>query len=193
MLPRAAVDADDEANAMAVRHILGPDGYALISQLLCTLACGESSECPSYTDKAVSQVRSLLLQRDHRSSESSIKSFLSTGIVELLANGTFRLQDGLVCEVTPFVAALLGGDEQAGRDFQQRLAQGWGVTDARDGAMRRICELALDRAIRARIPGDDIAAVNRIVRTYIIVDVPDVRHEITKQVMAQLGGATWNL
>ncbi len=193
MLPRAAVDADDEANAMAVRHILGPDGYALISQLLCTLACGESSECPSYTDKAVSQVRSLLLQRDHRSSESSIKSFLSTGIVELLANGTFRLQDGLVCEVTPFVAALLGGDEQAGRDFQQRLAQGWGVTDARDGAMRRICELALDRAIRARIPGDDVAAVNQIVRTYFIVDVPDVRHEITKQVMAQLGGATWNL
>ena len=193
MLPRAAVDADDEANAMAVRHILGPDGYALISQLLCTLACGESSECPSYTDKAVAQVRSLLLQRDHRSSESSIKSFMSTGIIELLANGTFRLQDGSVRETTPLVAALLDGDEQAGRDFQQRIAQGWGTTDAREGAIRRICELALDRALRARIAVDDVAAVNRIVRTYFIVDIQNVRHGITKQVMAQLGGATWNL
>ena len=190
---RRPADTNDEAGVMAVRHTLGPDGYASVLRLLCTLACGESSECPSYTDKAVAQVKSLLLQRDYSSSESSIKSFLSTGIVELLANGTFRLQDGLVREVTPFVTALLGGNEQASRDFQQRIAQGWGVTNTRDGAIRRICELALDRALRARIPGDDVAAVNQIVRTYFIVDIPDVRHEITKQVMAQLGGATWNL
>lgn len=193
MLPRAAVDADDEANAMGVRHTLGPDGYALVSQLLCTLACGESSECPSYTDKAVAQVRSLLLQRDHRSSASSIKSFLSTGIVELLANGTFRLQDGSVRGTTPLVTALLGGNEQAGHDFQQRIAQGWSVTDTRDGAIRRICELTLDRALRTRIAVDDVATVNQIVGTYFIADIPNVRHEITKQVMTRLGGATWNL
>lgn len=193
MLPQMAADAEDEAGAMAVRHTLGPDGYALVLRLLCTLACGESSECPDYVDKAVAQIKSLLLQRGHSSSESAVKIFLSTSIIELLANGTFRLQDGSVRAVTPLITALLDGDEQAGRDFQQRLAQGWGVTDARDGAIRRIWELALDRAIRARIPGDDVAAVNRIVRTYFIVDVPDVRHEITKQVMAQLGGATWNL
>ena len=186
-------DVDDEADAMAVRHTLGPDGYALVLRLLCTLACSESSECPSYLDKSLTQVKSLLLQRNHSSSESSIKSFLSTGIIELLANGTFRLQDGLVREVTLFVTALLGGDEQASLDFQQRIAQGWGVTDTRDEAIRRICELALDRALRAEIAVDDIAAVNRIVRTYFIVDIPDVRQETVKQVIAQLGGATWNL
>ena len=193
MLPRMGADAEDEAEAMAVRHTLGPDGYASVLRLLCTLACCESSECPDYADKAVAQIKSLLLQRDHRSSESSIKSFLSTGVVELLANGTFCLKDGLVRAVTPLVTALLDGDGEAGRDFQQRIARGWGVTDVRDGAIHRIRALALDRALRARIAVDDVAAVNRIVRTYFIVDIPDVRHEITKQVMAQLGGATWNL
>lgn len=193
MLPHAAADADDEADAMAVRHTLGLDGYALVSQLLCTLACGESSECPSYTDNAVAQVNSLLLQRNHRSSESSIKSFLSTGIVELLANGAFRLKGGSMRTITPLATALLDGEEEAGRAFQQRIAQGWGVTDARDEAIRRICELALDRVLRARIAVDDVAAVNRIVRAYFIVDIPDMRHEITKQVTVRLGGAVWNL
>lgn len=193
MLPRVVADADDEADAMAVRHTLGPDGYALVLRILCTLACGESPECPDYADQAVTQIKSLLLQRDHRSSESSIKSFLSTGIIELLANGTFRLKDGLVRAVPPLVTALLDGDKQAGHDFQQRIAQGWGVTDAQDGTIHRIRELALDRALRARIAVDDVASTNRIVGTYFIVDIPDVRHEITKQVTAQLGGATWNL
>ena len=186
-------DANDESNAMAVRHVLGPDGYTLVLRLLCTLVCGESPECPDYADQAVTQTKSLLLQRDHRSSESPIKSFLSTGIIELLANGTFRLKDSLVRAVTLPVTTLLDGDEQASHDFQQRIAQGWGVTDARDGAIHRIHELALDRARRARIVVDDVAAVNRIVRTYFIVDIPDVRHEITKQVIARLGGAAWNL
>ena len=193
MLPQMSADAEDEAEAMAVRHTLGPDGYALVLRLFCTLACSESSECPGYADKSLTQVKSLLLQRDYSSSESSIKSFLSTGIVELLANGTFRLQDGLVREVTPFVTAMLGGNEQASRDFQQRIAQGWGVTNTRDGAIRRICELTLDRALRTRIAVDDVATVNQIVGTYFIVDIPNVRHEITKQVMTRLGGATWNL
>ena len=193
-LPQTA-DTEEEAEAMAVRHTLEPDGYALVLRLLCTLACGESSECSSYTDKAVAQVKSLLLQHNHSSSDSAVKIFLSTSIIELLANGTFRLQDGLVREVSPFVTALLDGDEEAGHNFQQRIAQGWGVTDARDGVIRRICELALDRALRARIAVDDVAAVNRIVRTYFIVDIPDVRDEITRQVtvQVQLGGATWNL
>jgi len=193
MLPHAAADADDEADAMAVRHTLGLDGYALVSQLLCTLACGESSECPSYTDNAVAQVNSLLLQRNHRSSESSIKSFLSTGIVELLANGAFRLKDGSMRTITPLATALLDGEEEAGRAFQQRIAQGWGVTDARDEAIRRICELALDRALRARIAVDDVAAVNQIAGTYFIADIPNVQREITEQVMTRLGGTTWNL
>ena len=193
MSRRRPVDTNDEAGVMAVRHILGPDGYTLVLRLLCTLVCGESSEWPGYTDKVVSQVKFLLLQHGHSSSESSIKKFLSTGVIELLANGIFRLEDGLVSAITPLATALLDGEEEAGRNFQQRIAQGWGVTDTRDGAIHRVHELALDRARRARITVDDVAAVNRIVRTYFIVDIPDVRDAITRQVMVQLGGATWNL
>ena len=193
MIQRSPVDTNDEAGAMAVRRTLGPDAPALVLRLLCTLACGESSECPGYMDKAMAQVKSLLLQRDHSSSESAAKIFLSTSIIELLANGTFRLQDSSVRAVTPLITALLDGDEQDGRDFQQRLAQGWGVTDAQDGAIRRIRELALDRALRARIMMDDIATVDQIVGTYFIADIPNVRRKTTEQVMAQLGGATWNL
>ena len=135
----------------------------------------------------------MLLQRNHRSSESSIKSFLSTGVVELLANGTFCLKDGLVRAVTPSSLHYWTATNRLVTTFNSRIAQGWGVTDVRDGAIHRIHELALDRARRARIAGDDVASANRIVGTYFIVDIPNVRHEITKQVMAQLGGAVWNL
>ena len=193
MIRRRSADVSDDADEMAVRHALGPDGYALVLRLLCTLMCGESSESPGYTDQVVRKVKSLLLQRGHSNSESSIKKFLSTGVIELLANGILRLKDGLVRAITPLVTALMDGDGEASRDFQQRIAQGWGVAEARDGAIHRVHELALDRARRARIAVDDVAAVNRIVRTYFIVDIPDVRHEITEQVMAHLGGATWNL
>ena len=193
MLKKQTIGTEDEADTTAVRDVLGPDGYALSVRFLCTLACGEPSESPIFVAKAIEQASSLLLRRNHKSSESSVKRFLSTGVGELLANGVYRLADSEVRGITALVADLLNGDEQASRDFQRRIAQGWGVTDARGGAVHRIRELALDRALRAGIAVDDTAAVNQIVRTYFIVDIPDARHEITKQVIARLGGATWNL
>ena len=189
MLHTPAVDTEGNATAMAVRDVLGPDGCAVSLRFLCTLACGEPLECPGYADKAVAQVESLLLQRDHKSSESSIKSFLSTGLIELLANGVFRLKDGAVRGVASVVARLLDGDDRAGSDFQERLAQGW-QTDTRDGAIHRIRELALDRALRARVALDD-AVINQIVATYFIADISAARREIASQVMERIGGSTW--
>lgn len=186
-------NADDKADAMTVRHVLGLDAAALVLRFLCTMACGESSDSSSYADKAVARVKDRLLQRNHERSESAVKEFLKTGVIELLANGVFRLADDKVPGLATEVGDLLNGGEQAGRDFRQRLAQGWGVTDAREGAARRLCELALDRALKARIALHDVTAVNTIVGTYFIVDLPGARLEIARQVMARLEGAAWNL
>ena len=187
-----AVDADDEAGAMAIRSALGRDGDTLAVRLLCTLACGESSDAAAYTGKARAQVTSLLLQRNQGHSESSIKKFLTTSVIQLLANGHFRLADGRVYGMTPIVRQLMDGDEKTSRDFQQRLAQGWSAADVRDGAIRRIRELAFDRALRARISVDDVEAVNLIVTSYFIGDLWDVRQEITRQITARLGGLAWS-
>ena len=182
--------ADDEANAMAVRQALGPAGYALILRFLCTVACGESSESPVYVREALARLRVLLLKRDYRFPEPGIKKFLSTGVVELLANGQFRLADGKVQGIIPLIARLLDGDNQAGASFRKRLARGW-HRDARDGAIHRIRELALERARARRVRSAlDASVVNRIVETYFIADIPAV-HEIASQVIKRLGGSTW--
>lgn len=133
-----AVDADDEAGAMAIRSALGGDSVILARQLLCSLAFCESSEAVAYTEKARARVTSLLLQRDQSNSESSIKKFLTTSVVELLAKGPLCLADGKVHGITPIVKRLLDGDERAGRDFQQRLAQGWNVANVRDEMYKRV-------------------------------------------------------
>ena len=187
-----AVDADDETGPMAIRSVLGRDGDALAIRLLCTLACGESSDAADHTEVARAQVRCLLLQHNQNSSESSIKKFLTTSVMELLANGNFRLADGNVHGITPIVKRLLDGDEEASHDFQQRLAHGWDTADVRDGVIRRICELALDRAVRAGISKNDIEAVSRIVGSYFIAGLLDVRYTITSQIAARLGGAAWH-
>ena len=186
MEPKMA--ADDEANAMAVRQALGPAGYALVLRFLCTVACGESSESPVYVREALARLRVLLLKRDYRFPEPGIKRFLSTGVAELLANGQFRLADGKVQGIIPLISRLLDGDDQVGDSFRKRLAQGW-QTDVCDGAINRICELALDRALGERI-GPNEADINRIVETYFIADIPVV-HEISSQVLGRIGGSVW--
>ena len=180
--------ADDETDAMVVRQVLGLDGSALALRLLCTVACGESSESSVYVCKAVVQAEALLCQRDHRTSEAAIKRFISTGVVELLANGHFRLVDGKIRSITSLVARLLNGEDQDGSCFRERLAQGW-QKDVRDGAIHRIRELVLDRALRGRIEPND-ADINRIVETYFIADIPVV-HEISSQVLRRIGGSRW--
>ena len=189
MRPRLAADADDEADAMAVRHAMSPYGNALVLRLLCTLACGESSEPSVYVQKAVAHTTALLRQRDHKTSDPAIKRFLITGIVDLLANGHFRLADGEIWGITPLIARLLDGDDQAGASFRKWLAKGW-QTDARDGAIQRIRELACGQVLRARTPPDD-AAVNRIVAAYFITDLPAIRCEIAGQVRRRIEGSTW--
>ena len=187
-----AVDVDDEAGVMAIRSVLGRDGDSLAVRLLCTLACDEPSDAAAHAGKAIAQVTTLLRQCDHRYSESSIKRYLTIRIVELLANGEFHLADGKVRGVIPMVERIMDGDEKAGRDFRQRLAEGWKTADARDGGIHRIRDLAFDRALRAKISVDDTEAVSRIVASYFIRDLWGVRHEITSQITARLGGAAWN-
>lgn len=182
------IAVDDEANAMAVRHALGLAGYALVLRFLCTVACGDSSESSVYVHEALARLKALLLKHDHRFPESDIQRFLSTGIVELLANGHFSLVDGKIHGITPLVARLLNGDDQDGSCFRKRLAQGW-QTDVRDGAIHRIRELALDRALRERV-GANKADINRIVETYFIADIP-VIHKISSQVLRRIGGSVW--
>ncbi len=181
--------AEDEANVMAIRHALGPKGNVLALRFLCTVACGDSSESSVYVREAIAQLKTLLLKHDHRFPEPSIKRFLSTGVIELLANGQFRLADGKVQGIVPLISRLLDGDDQAGDSFRKRLAQGW-EKDVRDGAIHRIRELALDRVLREKIELSE-AAINRIVETYFIEEIPVV-HEILSQVLRRIGGPTWN-
>ena len=189
MLSRLATDADDETDAMAIRHAMGPYANALVLRLLCTLACGESSGASVYVEKAKKHTTDLLRQRDHKISDPAIKRYLSTGIVDLLANGHFRLIDGEIWGITPLILRLLDGDHEAGERFQQRLAKGW-ETDARDGVIQRIRELVCGQVLRAKTPLDD-AAVNRIVKAYFITDLPPIRCEIADQVRRRLEGSTW--
>ena len=189
MLPRLVANADEEADATAVRHALGQYGNALVLRLLCTLACGESSEFSVYAKKAVVRVRDLLRQRDRKISEPAIKRFLSTGVVDLLVKGPFRLTDRKIWGITNLIAGLLDGDGQAGICFRKRLTKGW-QTEARDGATQRIRKLVYGQVIREKTSFDD-DAVNRIVAAYFFTDLPTICCEITDKVRRRIEGSTW--
>lgn len=187
MLRKTDSRSEDGTAFMDVRKALGPNGYAVVTRLLCTLACGEPSQCGSYARKAVDLVESLLLRDDQRMPESSIKRFLCVGIVELLTNGVFELRDGGFRRVTPIVSNALAGGEEACREIHRLLARGWGASDSRDGATLRIGELVVDRIRSTRAAVDDDGLLNRIVATYFISDIPDVRSDVVRRVVCKSG------
>ena len=185
------VHVDDEVVTMAIRSALGRYGDAVAVRLLCTLACGEKSDAAGDVGRAIAEVGRLLLQRDHRHSESSIKKYLAIRIVELLANGVFCLAIGKTRRVTEIVQSAMDGDGKGEQGFRQRLAEGWDQ-DACEGVVQRVRELALDRVLRAGMSMDDADALRRIVTSYFVRDLWGVRQTITNQIKARLGGTGWN-
>jgi hypothetical protein len=135
---------------------------------------------------------SLLLQRDHVSSMDAIRQYLTDRLVALLANGRFKLEGDSIRGTARLAADPLHGKEQAGSALRQRLADGWGSDAAQTGAVRRIRELALDRALRARVGADCSNAMDRIVSTYFLSDIPSIRRDLVAQVTARLGGQPWS-
>lgn len=193
MLPRMPADAKDRTDAVAVHSALGGEGHTTVVRFLCTVACGEASVARTYATTAASRVSSQLRERGTNTSDVAVKRFLVSGVTDLLANGVFRLANGAPAGTSAVVMDLIDGAEHAGREIQRRLAEGWSVPDAREGATRRLCELVLDRARQAKVATGDRDAVDRIVATYFIADLPDVRDCIAEHVLDRLGEASWNL
>jgi hypothetical protein len=67
------------------------------------------------------------------------------------------------------------------------LNAGWKSENQRMGAMSRIMELALDRAIRANLGIADKNAIEYIVQSYFLIVNPDVCFELVDQVISRLG------
>ena len=192
MCERMPADGQDDTGATAVCSALGAKGHMTVVRFLCTVACGEASAAKTYATTAISAVSFQLLQRGNNASEADVKRFLVSGVTDLLANGIFCLANGALGGTNALVMDLLDGGEQAGREFQRRLADGWEVSDANDGGILRIRELVLDRARRAKVAVGDRDAMDRIAATYFVADLPDVRRTIVAQVLGRLGGSPWN-
>ena len=192
MCERMPAEGQDNTGATAVRSALGAKGHMTVVRFLCTVACGEASAAKTYATTAISAVSFQLRQRGNNASEADVKGFLVSGVTELLANGIFCLANGALVGTNALVMDLLDEGEQAGREFQRRLADGWEVSDANGGGILRIRELVLDRALRAKVAVGDRDAMDRIVATYFVAELPDVRRTIVAQVLGRLGGSPWN-
>ncbi|MDW8363286.1 MAG: ATP-binding protein [Myxococcales bacterium] len=184
--------AVDEAIRFEIRNVLGAAGDAVALQALCTLAASERGPFAETARLAIEKVDAALLARGHRVAHPSVVGYLADRIVALVALGAFRIHDDVLAGVGGVVQSWLMGDEQAARALQSRLAQGWSVPTSRQGVGQRVRELALDRVLRAGLEARHRAAIEAVVRSYFLVEVPGVCDPLVSQIVGRLEGEPWS-
>ena len=183
--------AVDEAMRCEMRGLLGVDGDAVALRTLCTVVAGGVVPPVEVARVALEAVRAALMTRDRRFPQPLVAQYLADRIVSLLALGVFRIAGDDLRGITTVVEYLLAGKEDAARELVTRAARGWGSGRARDGLVRRVRELVLDRAARAGLKPDNYGAVDTITRSYFLIDVPEIREQVIGDVVARLGGESW--
>ena len=142
-------------------------------------------------DSALTAIESELLERDRSFERPAVAKYFSERFVSLLVHGVFRIEGDTIRGVSEVVESLTAGRGNAASELLRRLAVGWRMEDSRNGLMRRLRELVLDRATRAGLSKEDTRAIDRIAGSYFLIDVPDVRSAVVEQVAARLGGEKW--
>jgi hypothetical protein len=131
------------------------------------------------------------MTRDRRFPQPLVAKYLADRIVSLLALGVFRIANDDLRGVTAVVECLLAGKQDSAGELLTRLARGWSSGTARDGLVRRVGELVLDRAVRSGLRRGNDGVVDTITRSYFLIDVPEVRKQVVADVAARLGGEPW--
>jgi hypothetical protein len=183
----------EAARASEVRTLLGLDGDVVAVRSLCSLAAGAANSAADCTRAAADAIHSALAARDRQLPSPVVQRYLSDRLGALLTTGVFRLRGDAVGGIVGLVGRLLSGDGAAAGELQQRLARGWGTSSSREGLVRRLSELVLDRVVRPGLEQAGQREIDRIVRSYFLVDVADVRREVVAGVTARLGGYPWTL
>ena len=183
--------AVDDAMRCEVRSDLGAEGDAVALQTLCSIAASGEGTPGEIASIALERLNAALLSRDRRFALPLISKYLADRVVSLLALGVFCVAGDELRGISSLVGTLLLGKNATGKDLLARLAKGWSSATAREGLVLRVRELVLDRAARARLRPRNDTAVERIARSYFLVDVPEVREQIVAHVASRLGGGPW--
>jgi hypothetical protein len=183
--------AVDDAMLGEIRRVLRAEGDAVAVKTLCTVLAAGVVAPPEVARAAMEAISVALMKRDRQDLQPVVAKYLADRVVSLLTHGVFRIAGEELRGVTAVVHAFLSGNTDAAGAFLQRVARGWGSGTARDGVVLRVRELALDRSIRAGVKPNDDATLDKIVRSYFLTDVPDLRKQIVAQLGARLGGVPW--
>ena len=188
----------DEAMICDMRGVLGREGDALALRTLCTIAANKDLPASAVAREALHTASAAVLKKDRCVVPSITTKYLADRIVRLLAYGEFRLHGNDLWEVTDVVRSVLVGDDDAATDLRQRLARGWRKGDAVDGLVQILRGMVFERALKAQIKSGNAStsgnasSVDRIVRSYFLIDVPAIRQSVVTQVVAGLWGQPWS-
>jgi hypothetical protein len=177
----------DLAMAAEIRSLLTSDGDVIAIRTLCSIATVEISQVPKCVANAISEIEAALLRRDRCFTTDAISSYLSDRLVSLLVCGVFHLEGDNIWGVSNLVRAMVNGKNKAVVELSQKLTAGWNCENQRLGVMSRISELALDRASRAKLGVADKNAIEHIIQSYFLDDIPDFRFELVSQIISRLG------
>lgn len=183
--------AVDDAMRCEMRSVLGADGDAVAIRTLCTLTAAGVVPPDEVARVALGAVTTALMTRNRRFPQALVANYLTNRIVSLLALGVFRIASDELRGVTAVVESLLAGKKDAPAELLAKVARGWSGETSREGLLRRIRELILDRAVRAGLKPGSNAGVDTITRSYFLIDVPEVRQQVVADVTARLGGQQW--
>jgi len=183
--------AVDDAMLCEMRSVLSAEGDAIALQTLCTVIAGGVVPPAEVARAALEAISAALVRRDRRYPQALVAKYLADRIVSLLTVGVFRIAGDDLRGVTAVVESLLAGKTDSTGELLTRVARGWSSGTSREGLVLHVRQLVLDRAVRARLKPKDEAALDRIARSYFLIDVPEVREQIVAHVAARLGGEPW--
>ena len=191
MQKSSAQTTASEALLCEMRGVLGVEGDALALRTLCTVIAGGANSTADVTRIALDAIDAALMTQDRRFPKTLVEKYLADRIVSLFSHGVFRIASDDIRGVTTIVESVLAGKQDAIEKLLSKVVKGWDCGTAREGLVRRVREIVLDRAVRAGLkPGND-ASVDRIARSYFLIDIPAVREQIIAHVTTRLGGVQW--
>ena len=190
-----ATEADvDAAGASDIHNLLSGAGEVVALKALCSLGAGGDAMAGDVVAIALDRIEHELVSMNRTFPRSATTGYLCSRLVALLVRGVFRIADDDARGLAENVAAMVSGKPGSAADLLRRLGPGWGADNARDGLLRRLPKLVLDRTLRAKLKQHDRSGIDRIASTYFLIDAPgDVREEVVGQVVAllALGGHPW--
>jgi len=170
--------AEGETMLCGMRSVLGEEGESVALRTLCTLAVLDGSVAAEVVNVGRKAICNLLRQHDQKLLSETVDNYLIDRIVALLARGSFLLRGDSLWGIAAVLESVFSGTKDGLCRFQAVLAMGWQSSKSHNGILKRVPHLVVLRALNEGMELSDDSGIERMARSYFLVDMPVVCQQV---------------